>query len=102
MEAVRKGKVAKGKESSKFDPDFFIVNVAHGAPSDKKGHNILKTYDFPMESRQKNGVVTESMIKDYCDELVEEIKSLQEQLEDTKNENEELKQLLTDAGVEYD
>lgn len=43
-----------------------------------------------------------SMIKDYCDELVEEIKSLQEQLEDTKNENEKLKQLLTDAGVEYD
>ena len=26
----------EGKESSKFNPDFFIVNVAHGVPSDKK------------------------------------------------------------------
>lgn len=43
-----------------------------------------------------------AMIKDYCDELVEEIKDLQEQLKDAKDENEELKQLLTDAGVKYD
>lgn len=43
-----------------------------------------------------------AMIKDYCDELVEEIKDLQEQLKDAKDENKELKQLLTDAGVEYD
>ena len=32
----------EGKESSKFDPDFFIVNVAHGVPSNKKGQILLK------------------------------------------------------------
>ena len=55
----------ENKPTTTFDPDFFIVSVAHGAPTDKKGQNILKNYDFPIEYRQKNGVVTESMIKEY-------------------------------------
>ena len=55
----------EGKESSKFDPDFFIVNVAHGVPSDKKGQNIIQTYDFPIKSRCNKGIVTQKDIKDY-------------------------------------
>jgi nuclear protein localization family protein 4 len=55
----------EGKESSKFDPDFFIVNVAHGVPSDKKGQNIIKTYDFPVKSRCNKGIVTQNDVKDY-------------------------------------
>ena len=55
----------EGKESSKFDPDFFIVNIAHGVPSDKKGQNIIQTYDFPVASRCSKGIVTQNMIKDY-------------------------------------
>ena len=55
----------EGKESSKFDPDFFIVNVAHGVPSDKKGQNIIQTYDFPIKSRSNKGIVTQNNIKDY-------------------------------------
>jgi len=55
----------EGKESSKFDPDFFIVNVAHGVPSDKKNQNIIQTYDFPVASRANKGIVTQNMIKDY-------------------------------------
>ena len=55
----------EGKESSKFDPDFFIVNIAHGVPSDKKNQNIIQTYDFPVASRANKGIVTQNMIKDY-------------------------------------
>ena len=55
----------EGKESSKFDPDFFIVNIAHGVPSNKKGQNIIKTYDFPVASNSPKGIVTQKMIKDY-------------------------------------
>ena len=55
----------EGKESSKFDPDFFIVNVAHGVPSNKKGQNIIKTYDFPIQSNAPKGIVTQKMVKDY-------------------------------------
>jgi len=55
----------EGKESSKFDPDFFIVNVAHGVPSDKKGQNIIQTYDFPIKSRVNKGIVTQNNVKDY-------------------------------------
>ena len=55
----------EGKESSKFDPDFFIVNIAHGVPSNKKGQNIIKTYDFPVPSNSPKGIVTNQMVKDY-------------------------------------
>ena len=55
----------EGKESSKFDPDFFIVNIAHGAPSDKKNQNIIQTYDFPVASRCPKGIVTTKMVMDY-------------------------------------
>lgn len=55
----------EGKEASKFDPDFFIVNIAHGAPSDKKNQNIIQTYDFPVASRCPKGIVTTKMVSDY-------------------------------------
>ena len=55
----------EGKESSKFDPDFFIVNIAHGVPSNKKGQNIIKTYDFPTKANAPKGIVTQNMVKDY-------------------------------------
>ena len=55
----------EGKESSRFDPDFFIVNIAHGVPTNKKNQNIIQTYDFPVESRAPKGIVTQNMIKDY-------------------------------------
>ena len=55
----------EGKPTQEFDPDFFIVNIAHGAPTDKKNQNILKSYDFPVAMRTEKNVVTENMIKDY-------------------------------------
>jgi len=55
----------EGKESSKFDPDFFIVNIAHGVPSNKKGQNIIKTYDFPVAFNSPKGIVTSKMVKEY-------------------------------------
>ena len=55
----------EGKESSKFDPDFFIVNIAHGVPSNKKGQNIIKTYDFPTKANSPKGIVTQKLVKDY-------------------------------------
>ena len=55
----------EGKESSRFDPDFFIVNIAHGVPTNKKNQNIIQTYDFPVESRAPKGIVTQNMMKDY-------------------------------------
>ena len=55
----------EGKPTNKFDPDFFIVNIAHGVPQNKKDQNILKTYDFPIPSREPKGIVTQKMINDY-------------------------------------
>ena len=55
----------EGKPTQEFDPDFFIVNIAHGVPTDKKDQNILKSYDFPAPLRTEKGIVTENMIKDY-------------------------------------
>ena len=49
----------EGKESSKLDLDFFIVNVAHGVPSNKKNQNIIQAYDFPVASRANKGIVTQ-------------------------------------------
>ena len=55
----------EGKPTNKFDPDFFIVNIAHGIPQNKKDQNILKTYDFPVAARVPKGIVTYSMVKNY-------------------------------------
>ena len=55
----------ENKEVSEFDPDFCIVNLAHGVPVDKKNMNILKSYDFPVASRLDKKSITESMVKDY-------------------------------------
>ena len=48
-----------------FDPDFFIVNIGNGVPTNIKDTNILKTYDFPVSFRAPKGIVTQRMVKDY-------------------------------------
>jgi nuclear protein localization protein 4 homolog len=42
--------IYEGKSVSEFEPDFFIVNVAHGY-SPNSSYNIIKLYDFPVENR---------------------------------------------------
>mmetsp|Transcript_25478 Transcript_25478/g.19234 ORF Transcript_25478/g.19234 Transcript_25478/m.19234 type:complete len:88 (-) Transcript_25478:112-375(-) len=44
----------EGATVKEFEPDFFIVSVAHGQPKTKKDYNILKCYDFPMFNRDGN------------------------------------------------
>ena len=55
----------ESKEVSEFNPIFFLVNVAHGAPADKLDLNILKTYDFPVATRTENNVLTLDDVKRY-------------------------------------
>jgi len=43
--------VKEGKPAKEFEPDFFIVSLAHGQPKGKKDYNILKNYDFPVYNR---------------------------------------------------
>jgi len=45
--------VKEGKTVKEFEPDFFIVSLAHGQPKGKKDYNILKNYDFPPANRGK-------------------------------------------------
>ncbi|CAK63271.1 unnamed protein product (macronuclear) [Paramecium tetraurelia] len=42
--------VYNGKSVKEFEPDFFIVNVAHGY-NPNSNYSILKLYDFPVENR---------------------------------------------------
>ena len=56
----------EGKPTNKFDPDFFIVSIAHGVPTGNKvNQSILKTYDFPAVARVPKGIITDSQVKDY-------------------------------------
>ena len=41
----------ENKPVTEFEPDFFIVSLAHGQPKKKRDYNILKLYDFPAENR---------------------------------------------------
>ena len=41
----------EGKPAKEFEPDFFIVSLAHGQPKTQKDYNILKNYDFPVQNR---------------------------------------------------
>jgi hypothetical protein len=43
--------VKEGKPAKEFEPDFFIVSLAHGQPKGSKDYNILKNYDFPVYFR---------------------------------------------------
>jgi nuclear protein localization protein 4 homolog len=43
----------EGKVVKEFEPEFFIVSLAHGQPKTKKDFNILKNYDFPVYNRGK-------------------------------------------------
>lgn len=42
--------IYEGKTVTEFEPDFFIVNVAHGY-NPSSSYNIIKLYDFPVENR---------------------------------------------------
>jgi nuclear protein localization family protein 4 len=43
----------EGKPAKEFEPDFFIVSLAHGQPKGLKDYNILKNHDFPVMNRDK-------------------------------------------------
>ena len=43
----------EGKPAKEFEPDFFIVSLAHGQPKSQKDYNIIKNYDFPVMNRNK-------------------------------------------------
>jgi nuclear protein localization family protein 4 len=55
--------VKEGKPAKEFEPDFFIVSLAHGQPKGKKDFNILKNYDFPASNRGK--MVTNKDFKEF-------------------------------------
>ena len=57
--------VKEGKPVKEFEPDFFIVNVAHGQPKIKKDYNYLKNYDFPVIARANKNIVSKKEYKDY-------------------------------------
>lgn len=42
--------IVSGKQVTEFEPDFFIVNVAHGH-SNHTRFSIIKHADFPVENR---------------------------------------------------
>lgn len=50
----------ENKEVTEFEQDFFIVSLAHGQPKNKRDYNILKYYDFPVENRNIQGLVSYS------------------------------------------
>ena len=43
--------VTEGKTVKEFEPEFFIVQMAHGQPKTVKDYNIMKNYDFPFFNR---------------------------------------------------
>eukprot|EP01017_Pseudomicrothorax_dubius_P033291 TRINITY_DN4451_c0_g1_i3.p1 TRINITY_DN4451_c0_g1~~TRINITY_DN4451_c0_g1_i3.p1 ORF type:complete len:336 (-),score=77.01 TRINITY_DN4451_c0_g1_i3:127-1134(-) len=43
--------IAQGKSSTYVEPEFFIVNVAHGAPKNNN-YATIKHSDFPVENRK--------------------------------------------------
>jgi len=47
--------IVSGKTVTEFEPDFFIVNVAHGHSAHNK-FSIIKHADFPVENRQDQNV----------------------------------------------
>ena len=47
---------------TQIEPDFFIVNVAHGQPKHNR-FSVLKTSDFPVANRQKPQTVND--VKEY-------------------------------------
>ena len=55
--------VKDGKTVKEFEPDFFIVSLAHGQPKGNRDYNILKNYDFPFMNRPK--AQTRQDYKDY-------------------------------------
>jgi nuclear protein localization family protein 4 len=45
----------EGAPVKDFEPDFFLVSLAHGQPNDyNTKFNIIKRYDFPCRNRFGN------------------------------------------------
>jgi len=55
--------VKEGKTVKEFEPDFFLVSLAHGQPKKNKDYNIMKHYDFPALNREKGP--TRKDLQDY-------------------------------------
>ena len=42
----------EGQGVKEFEPDFFLVSLAHGQPNENNTQfNVLKRYDFPVRNR---------------------------------------------------
>lgn len=51
--------VTKGQNVTEFEPDFFIVSVAHGQPAHDKDYNVIKIHDFPAANRGREATKAE-------------------------------------------
>lgn len=51
--------VTKGKTVKEFEPEFFIVSLAHGQPKEGQNFNIMKIYDFPVMNRDSPATMSE-------------------------------------------
>ena len=47
--------ITGGKNVKEFEPDFFLVSLAHGQPGHDRGYNILKVYEVPSSFGELNG-----------------------------------------------
>lgn len=54
--------ICQNKPVKECEPDFFVVNIAHGEPKSNK-FNVIKNSDFPIENRST--VQTMNDIKNY-------------------------------------
>ena len=54
----------EGIETNQFYPDIFIIDIDHGFVSDKKGKNLIKTFDFPIISKY-NKTTGQKMVNEY-------------------------------------
>jgi len=44
--------ICQNKPVKEIEPDFFVVNIAHGEPLSNK-YSLMKMFDFPIENRAK-------------------------------------------------
>ena len=54
----------EGIETKIFDPNYFIIDIKHEFVSEKKGKNIIKSFDFPVIYKY-NRTTLKKMIKEY-------------------------------------
>ena len=55
--------IKEGKPVKEFEPDFFIVSLAHGQPKSQKDYNYLKNYDFPVVNRNEKKITKQDFQK---------------------------------------